>query len=78
MELDISKHEFVPKHVILNETEKKEILKRYNITLKHLPRILTSDPMVRLLDGKVGDVVKITRKSFTAGEAVYYRVVVKG
>lgn len=76
--IDIEKHELVPKHTILNEQEKEEVLKRYGITLRQLPRILVSDPVIKLLNGKPGDVVKITRKSPTAGETVYYRVVIKG
>jgi DNA-directed RNA polymerase subunit H (RpoH/RPB5) len=77
-ELDISKHEIVPHHVVLNDKETKEILGKYNITLNQLPRILTSDPMVKKLDAKVRDVIKITRNSRTAGSVSYYRVVVKG
>ncbi len=77
-EIDISKHKLVPKHVILNDREKKELLKKYNITLNQLPRAITSDPMVKKLDAKVGDVLKITRISSTAGNIPYYRVVVKG
>jgi len=76
--LNIEKHELVPKHVILSEKEKEELLKKYGIELGQLPRILTSDPMVKLLNAKVGDVIKIIRKSPTAGETIYYRVVVKG
>jgi DNA-directed RNA polymerase subunit H len=77
-DVDISKHKLVPKHAILNDAEKQLLLKQYNITLNHLPRILLTDPMVKLLDAKVGDVVKITRDSPTAGKALYYRVVVRG
>ena len=77
-DIDISKHELVPKHVILNEKEKEELLEKYNITLNQLPRILTSDPMVSKIDAKVGDVIKITRASSVAGSIPYYRVVVKG
>ncbi|MEM7821610.1 MAG: DNA-directed RNA polymerase subunit H [Candidatus Aenigmatarchaeota archaeon] len=77
-EIDIQKHDLVPKHILLNEQEKEEVLKKYGITLKQLPRILSSDPMVKLLNGKPGDVVKIIRKSPTAKETIYYRVVVKG
>ena len=77
-EVDISKHSLVPKHTILNDKEKKELLKKYSITLNQLPRILTSDPMVEKLDAKIGDVIKITRNSPTAGPIQYYRVVVKG
>jgi len=77
-ELDITKHELVPKHILLNAKEKEELLKRYGITLRQLPRMLASDPMVKLLNCTVGDVVKILRKSETAGEMEYHRVVVKG
>lgn len=77
-DIDIEKHELVPKHIILNEQEKEEILKKYGISVRQLPRISVSDPMIKLLNGKPGDVVKIVRKSPTAGESIYYRVVIKG
>lgn len=78
MGINILKHELVPKHILLNEQEKEEVLKQYGITLKQLPRILESDPVIKIIGGKMGDVVKIIRKSQTAGQSVYYRVVVKG
>jgi len=77
-EVDISKHKMVPKHTILGDAEKQELLKRYNITLNHLPRMLITDPMAVVLQAKVGDVVKIVRDSPTAGKALYYRVIVRG
>lgn len=76
-DIDITKHNLVPEHEILNEKEKEEMLKKYGISVKHLPRILESDSMIKVLNGKVGDVVKIKRKSQTAGESLYYRLVVK-
>ena len=77
-EIDISKHELMPKHVLLNEKEKEEILKKFGISLKQLPRILVTDPAIKLLNGQPSDVVKIIRKSPTAGESIYYRVIIKG
>ena len=77
-EIDISKHELVPKHTLLNEKEKEELMGQYKITLRQLPRIFDTDPQIKILNGKIGDVVKIVRKSATAGETVYYRVVIKG
>jgi DNA-directed RNA polymerase subunit H len=62
----------------LNEKEKEEVLKKYRVTLKQLPRILSSDPVVKAIGAKPGDIIKIIRKSPVAGESVYYRVVVKG
>lgn len=77
-ELDILKHELVPKHKILNEKEREELFKKYGINIKQLPRISGSDPVIKVINGQLGDVIEITRKSLTAGETVYYRVVVKG
>lgn len=76
--MEIEKHELVPKHILLSQKEKEELLKNYGITLKDLPRILSSDPMVKAINAKVGDVIKIIRKSPTAEVSEYYRVVVKG
>ena len=77
-ELEISKHELVPRHELLNEKEREEVLKKFGITLRQLPRVLVTDPMVINLNAKIGDVIQISRKSETAGEAFYYRVVIKG
>ena len=75
-EIDISKNELVPKHIILNDNEKQELMDQYKITLRQLPRILLSDPVIMHMGGKIGDVIKILRKS-PSGETIYYRVVVK-
>ena len=66
----------IPKHAKLSEKEKAELLEKYNITLKELPKILKDDPAIAHLDVKNGDVVKITRRSPTAGEAIFYRGVI--
>lgn len=72
-------HEMVPKHVILTEDERKVLLQKYNIQPEWLPLVKASDPVVRAIGGKPGDIVKILRKSATAGEyAVFYRLVIKG
>lgn len=70
-------NELVPKHEILSEEEKQKLLERLNISLKQLPKILVSDPCVKALGAKPGDVIKITRNSPTAGKYYYYRVVVE-
>ncbi len=67
----------VPKHEKLSEKEVQRLLERYNISKKQLPKMLSSDPVAKALDLKPGDVVKITRKSRSAGESVYYRCVVE-
>ncbi|MGC9132972.1 MAG: DNA-directed RNA polymerase subunit H [Nanopusillaceae archaeon] len=75
--MDITKHYFVPKHELLTEEEKQELLKKYNIKLSDLPRIKLSDPAIKNLGAKPGDIVRIIRNSPTAGVSAYYRVVVE-
>jgi DNA-directed RNA polymerase subunit H len=76
MEIDVLKHKLVPKHRILSEKEKEELLKKYNVTLEKLPKILISDPVVKALGAKVGDIIEIER-DFEGFKSIYYRVVVE-
>ncbi|MEM3736708.1 MAG: DNA-directed RNA polymerase subunit H [Candidatus Bathyarchaeia archaeon] len=76
-EFTLPKHELVPEHMIASEDEVRRLLSTYRIKLYQLPRIKLSDPAVKALKAKVGDVIKIVRKSETAGESVYYRYVVE-
>lgn len=71
--MDISKHVLLPKHAKLSEKEKKELFDKYNISIKELPKIRLDDPSIAHLEVKTGDVIKITRKSPTAMESVFYR-----
>lgn len=77
MKIDISKHILVPEHILLSKDEAKEVLKKYNIEPSNLPRILINDPVIKHLNPKVGNIVKIIRKSKTAGKIEVYRLVVK-
>lgn len=77
-ELDVGRHVLVPKHEILPKGKVDELLERYKIHLHQLPLIKSSDPAAKAIDAKLGDVIKITRSSQTAGEAVLYRYVIKG
>jgi DNA-directed RNA polymerase subunit H len=74
--LKIDKHVLIPKHIKLNDKEKQKLLERYNISLKELPRIAKTDAAIASLNAKPGDVIKIIRKSPTANESFFYRVVV--
>lgn len=70
---DITKHVLVPKHTKISEKDKEKVLDQYNISIKELPTISKNDPIVKKLEAKPGDVIKISRKSSTAGETVFYR-----
>jgi len=70
---DVTKHELVPKHVIISEKEKKELTDKYKLSIPNFPRVLVSDPAIGHLKAKEGDIIKVIRPSSTAGEAVFYR-----
>jgi DNA-directed RNA polymerase subunit H len=76
--IKISNHIYQPKHEIIPKDQAEEIMRKYNAKPSQLPYIMTSDKAIEDLDVRPGDVIKITRKSPTAGESVYYRYVVEG
>ncbi len=78
MALDVPPHFLVPPHSKLSEAEKKQLLERYKVEVKDLPKILRSDPALVKISCKPGDIIKIDRSSKTAGTSAYYRVVVHG
>ena len=73
---DIPSKDIIPKHEIMKADEKKELLAKYSEA--ELSRILSTDIMCRYYGGKVGDIFKITRPSYTAGYSIFYRKVVIG
>ena len=75
---NIFDHEFVPKHEILTAEESEKFLAEYKVRPYQLLRIQASDPALTAIGAKPGDIVRIIRKSPTAGEYVAYRYVVEG
>lgn len=73
---NILNHELVPKYEILDKGKRENVLEKFTIVDKQLPKIYSSDPVIKLINAKPGDVVRIMRNSITAGESVYYRIVV--
>ncbi len=70
-------HNSVPIHEIIQEDEIKSLLEKYQIEKGQLPKIKDSDPVAKELGAEIGDIVKITRISQTAGESLYYRLVIE-
>ncbi|MCD6558204.1 MAG: DNA-directed RNA polymerase subunit H [Candidatus Aenigmarchaeota archaeon] len=75
-EVNFLKNHLVPKHELLSYNEAQELLKKFNVSLKQLPKIKQDDPAIKHLNAKRGSIIKITRKSPTAGIYFYYRVVI--
>ena len=70
-------HVYVPKHEIMTKDDASSVLEKFNCTPTQLPLIFVNDPAIVGLGVKPGDMIKITRKSGTAGESTYYRYVVE-
>ena len=70
-------HIDVPKHEIMTRKEADGVLEKYHCKATDLPLIFVSDPAIIAIGVKPGDMIKITRKSATAGESFYYRYVVE-
>ena len=74
---DIFEHALVPLHEILSEKEKNQLLPQYKVKPYQMPQIESGDPAVKAIGAKPGDILKISRKSTTAGEHITYRYVVE-
>ena len=72
---NITHHEIVPKHIMLNESEEEKVLEEFQSTRTQLPKLLSSDPVAKYYGMKIGDVCKIVRHSPMTGESIYYRIV---
>jgi DNA-directed RNA polymerase subunit H len=75
--LKVLEHDMVPEHTIMSESDVRSLLSLYNITTEQLPKIFHDDPVVKAVGAKVDDVIRIVRKSHTAGKAESYRLVIR-
>jgi DNA-directed RNA polymerase subunit H len=74
--VDVSNHELVPDHTVLDDEEIETVMQEYNITKTDLPKIQRTDAALPD-EATVGDVIEITRDSRTTDTATVYRLVVK-
>ncbi|NPA75393.1 MAG: DNA-directed RNA polymerase subunit H [Euryarchaeota archaeon] len=82
MRFNVLEHELVPEHYLVPAEEEDKILKELGAKKENLPKIRKSDPVLRILERNyghipIGSLIKIVRKSPTAGRIVVYRVVVR-
>ena len=74
--VDVSQHDMVPEHSVLDEDDLDEVLSEYDIKRTDLPKIKRADPALPD-DAEVGDVIEIVRDSRTTDTATVYRLVVE-
>ncbi|AQL42419.1 DNA-directed RNA polymerase subunit H [Halorientalis sp. IM1011] len=74
--VDVSEHELVPEHNVLDDEDLEDVLQEYNIDRTDLPKIKRADPALPD-EADVGDVIEIVRDSRTTDQAVVYRLVVE-
>ncbi len=67
--INITEHQLVPKHELLSDEQKTQLLTFYKCNENDFPAILDTDPIVKYYNWKVGSCIKITRHS------PYYRIV---
>ena len=75
LQFNILNHSYVPKHIIMNENEVKEMKERFNIKNdSELPEISRFDPVAQAIGMRPGEICKIIRASKTAITSNYYRL----
>jgi DNA-directed RNA polymerase subunit H len=74
--VDVSQHELVPEHTVLDEADVETVLEDYDIERTDLPKIKRKDPALPD-DAEEGDVVKVVRDSRTTDKAIVYRLVIE-
>ena len=74
--VDVSQHELVPEHNVLDDSTIETVLEEYDIDRTDLPKIKRSDPALPD-DAERGDVIEIVRDSRTTDQAIVYRLVVE-
>ena len=75
LQYNILKHEMVPPHRIINDDEKNQLFKDYNIKSdSNLPEIDRFDPVAMLIGLRPGQIVEIIRSSRSSITSKYYRL----
>ncbi|KAK7336477.1 hypothetical protein VNO77_17019 [Canavalia gladiata] len=73
--VNITKHVLKPKHDVLTDQQKQNLLKKYNIEEKQLPRMLQTDAVARYYGLERGQVVEVTYSGEITQMHVTYRCV---
>jgi DNA-directed RNA polymerase subunit H (RpoH/RPB5) len=68
-------HNYISEHILLTDDEVFKLHEK--IDIDKLPLILITDPAIKHIEVKAGDIIKIKRNNDTIGTNYYYRKVVK-
>lgn len=63
LQYNVTKHEYVPKHIICSSKTKEEILTSYSVDTSKIVKISCEDPVIRYLGAVKGQLIKIVRPS---------------
>ena len=75
LQFNILYHDLVPKSRILDDEEKEDMMKKFNINNdKQLPEISRFDPVSLALCVRPGNIVEFQRKSINSITSLYYRI----
>lgn len=72
---NVSRHVLVPKHTLLDSSQKADVLKKYKVHERNMPFISKTDPVCKYYGGKPGDLFHIMRPSANTLSSTYYRLV---
>ncbi len=70
-------YELIPEHELVSSSEASKVSKKFGVPVEKFPKILESDPQVKKIGAKPGQLVAIHREDPT-GKYTYYRYVVRG
>ena len=71
---DITQHKLMPRHVLLNNEEKEEVMQKYGNPEHCYPKIQLNDPMARYLGLSQGDMIRVERTIPNLGHNTMYRI----
>ena len=75
LQFNILENKLVPPHIVINDSEVDNVMKKYNIIDKqHFPDISRFDPVAQVIGLRPGNVCRIIRPSKTSITADYYRI----
>ena len=70
---NVSKHQFVPKHIILSKHDAQEVIKKYDCSYSNIPTIKRDDVQAKYLGLRPKQICKIIVENVSSGVTEKYR-----